>query len=238
MDKIYSRRRISFPKIPKTYQNNYNNKKKKIMFLVITITFIAFSTAYLIIKAIEPIIDKNCSYLAKSIATKVANEQATIVMSKYKYEDLCDVTKDKSGNIAMISAKVIPINEIISDITIKIQEELNKKENSNFNIRLGTFTGLKIFSGRGPNINIKISTIGNLDTELKSEFISSGINQTIHKVYLQIECNVAILTPFEITEEKITNQVLLAEAVIVGTTPTTYYNFNGADDNLAMETIE
>ena len=237
MDKIYSRRRISFSKIPKLLKKDYDKKKKRIIIQFFMIIIIAFSTAYLIIKAISPIIEKNCSNIAKSIATKVANEQATIVMSKYNYEDLCDVTKDNSGNIAMISAKVIPINEIISDITIKIQEELGRTENSEFKLKLGNFTGLKIFSGRGPDINVKISTIGNLDTELRSEFISSGINQTIHKIYLQIECNVVVLTPFETKEEKITNQVLLAEAVIVGTTPSTYYNFNGADDNLALETM-
>ena len=239
MDKIYSRRRINLPKIFKPHKiNNVDKNKRVIMLKLITIMIISFSTAFIIIKSITPIIDKNSSYIAKSIATKISNEQATIVMSKYKYEDLCNITKDSSGNIAMISAKVTAMNEIISDLTIKIQEKFDGIEDSNFNIKLGTFTGLKILAGRGPNVNVKISTIGNLDTELKSEFISSGINQTIHKVYLQIECNVAILTPFETKEEKITNQVLLAEAVIVGTTPNTYYNFNGADKDLALETLE
>lgn len=76
----------------------------------------------------------------------------------------------------------------------------------------------------GPNLNIKIETIGNLDTDLRSEFESQGINQTLHKMYLQIECNVIILTPYKTIEEKIINQVLLEEAVIIGITPETYLN--------------
>ena len=247
MDKIYSRPRIKFPKMkcigdhwsPFSPNNkSIITKKKSIFIKTIIIIFIALITSNLIIHAINPIIDKNCSYIAKSIATKISNEQATIVMSKYKYEDLCTISKDSNGNISMISANVIPINGIISDITIKIQEELNKKENDSFKIKLGSFTGIKMFSGMGPDVNVKLSTIGNLDTELKSEFISSGINQTVHKVYLQIDCNVAILTPFKTKEEKITNQVLLAEAVIIGTTPSTYYNFNDEKDNIAIETIK
>ena len=178
-------------------------------------------TANVIIRAITPIIDKQCVNKAKSIATKISNEQATIVMSKYKYEDLCTMEKDNNGNVTM-KANIIPINEIISDVAIYIQEELNKTENSEFSIKLGSFTGSKILSGRGPNVNIKISTIGNLDTSLESEFISAGVNQTLHRLYLQVECNVIILTPFNTMEEKITNQVLLAEAVIVGTPPSTY----------------
>ena len=83
-----------------------------------------------------------------------------------------------------------------------------------------------------------MSTIGNLDTDLRSEFISAGINQTVHKIYLQVECNVIILTPFNTMEEKITNQVLLAEAVIVGTTPNTYYNFDGVTKNNLLEVMQ
>ena len=73
---------------------------------------------------------------------------------------------------------------------------------------------------------------------LKSEFSSSGINQTLHRIYLQIECEVSILTPFKTIDEKIENQVLLVEAVIIGTTPNTYYNFEGTNKSEALEVIE
>ena len=239
MDKIYSRKRIKIPKVELFYKNKKDPINKNMIKLVkITcIIIIACITSYSIIKAISPIIDKECINMAKSIATKISNEQATIVMSRYKYEDLCNITKDNNGNITMVSANVIPINEIISDIPILIQKELNETQNCNFKISLGSFTGSRLLSGRGPQIEAKMSTIGNLDTDLKSEFISAGINQTLHKIYLQVECKVIILTPFETIEEKIVNQVLLAEAVIVGTTPNTYYNFVGTDGH-ELEIIE
>ena len=86
MDKIYSRRRIKLP--------NYKNLMKASK--IICIVSIAIVTAYAIVKAISPIIDKQCINMAKSIATKISNEQATIVMSKYKYDDLCNITKDSN----------------------------------------------------------------------------------------------------------------------------------------------
>lgn len=236
MDKIYSRTRIKLPQF--NNKRRKNNQKVYRLTKVLLVMLIAGLTFSIIIKSITPVIDKNCRNIAKSIATKISNEQATIVMSKYKYDDLCTVTKDNSGNITMISANIIPINEIISDIAIKIQEELNNTKNDKINIRLGTFTGSKLLSGRGPNVEVKLSTIGNLDTDLRSEFISAGINQTVHKIYLQVECNVIILTPFNTMEEKVTNQVLLAEAVIVGTTPNTYYNFDGVTKNNLLEVMQ
>lgn len=138
----------------------------------------------------------------------------------------------------MISSNVISVNEIISEIAVRIQKEIDKEPNSNFNIKLGSLTGSKILSGRGPDINVRISTIGNVDTKLESEFISAGINQTLHKIYLEVECEVGVLTPFHTIEERISNQVLLAEAVIVGTTPSTYYNFEGIDEENYLDTIE
>ena len=196
MDKIYSRKRIDTKKISNYFNKKQNNKKYSKMLYITVILIIAIITAYITIESINPIINKQCEVIAKSIATKISNEQATIVMSKYKYEDICNIEKDVNGNITLISANVIPVNEIISDVAVKIQEELNNTNNGKFYIRLGSLTGTKILSGRGPNIEMKMSTVGNVETDLRSEFISSGINQTLHKIYLQVDCNVIVLTPF------------------------------------------
>ena len=75
----------------------------------------------------------------------------------------------------------------------------------------GSFTGVKLLAGRGPGVNIVISSIGNVETDLRSEFTSKGINQTLHRVYLQVDCEVSILTPFKDLDKKISNQVLLLE---------------------------
>jgi len=242
MDKIYSRKRIRIPHIKNISfdPKNGNPKDKNLYkaFKIIIIFTIATITVNTILNAITPIIDKQCMTLAKSIATKISNEQATKVMSNYDYTDLCNITKDTSGNITMVSANIITVNEIISDIAIKIQEELNKSDSNSFKIKLGSFFGSKILSGRGPDVVIKMSTIGSLDTELKSEFSSAGINQTLHRIYLQVDCEVSVLTPFNTVEEIISNQVLLAETVIVGTTPNTYYNLEGLNQNNIIDAIE
>lgn len=98
MDKIYSRRRIRLPNLEFLYKNSKDPNYKKLMkILKITcIVSIAIITAYVIVQAISPIIDKQCINMAKSIATKISNEQATIVMSRYKYDDLCNITKDSN----------------------------------------------------------------------------------------------------------------------------------------------
>lgn len=105
-------------------------------------------------------------------------------------------------------------------------------------MHFGSFTGFKLLSGKGPGVPIRISSIGNVETELKSEFTAQGINQTLHRVYLQVECEISILTPYNSISEKIKNQVLIAENIIVGKIPNTYYNLNGLDNSGALEIIE
>lgn len=95
-----------------------------------------------------------------------------------------------------------------------------------------------MFSGRGPGVKIRISSIGNIDTNLKSEFTAQGINQTLHRIYLNVKCNVSILTPFRDLEREMENQVLLAENVIVGHIPDTYYNLEGLNSSDSLKVIE
>ena len=239
MDKIYSRTRFKLPKIKKSISfNNKNIDNRRKIIKIIMILSIAIITARFSLDAVIPIFDTLCEDRAKSIATLISNEQATEVMKQHTYDELYSIEKDNNGNITMIKSNIIPINEIISDVAIKIQEEINKRGRENIEIALGSFTGFKLLAGRGPGIKIVISSIGNVETNLKSEFSSQGINQTLHRVYLEVKCEVSILTPFKDLKQNIVNQVLLMENVIVGNIPNTYYNLEGLENKDALEMVE
>ena len=236
--KIYSRPRI---KIPPIFSNNIgdkNLKRKQKIVKIFIIMVIAFSTVKIVLDAILPIFDTLCKDKAKSIATIISNEEATNVMKEHTYDELFTLEKDKDGNITMIKSNIIAINEIISDVAVKIQNKINQRGRENIEIALGSFTGFKLLSGKGPGVPIKISSIGNVETDLRSEFSEKGINQTLHRVYLKVDCEVSILTPYNSITEKVSNQVLLIENVIVGKIPSTYYNLEGFDSNSALEIIE
>jgi len=238
MDKIYSRKRIKIPKINVLYSKKGSNKNIGKVTKISTVLIIAFLFAHIMIDTIYPLFDTLCAKEAESIATLISNEQATNVMKNYSYDDIMKIEKDSENNIKMISANMIAINEIISDVAIKIQEELNKQDRTTIGIRLGTFTGSKLLSGRGPLVKIVISPVGAVETDLRSEFIAQGINQTLHRVYLQVDCRVNILTPFNSMEREISNQVLLMENIIVGNIPDSYYNFEGLQQEDALEIME
>ena len=237
-EKIFTRRKIRLPKFRRVVGDRRLSDKKRKLIKIMAVLIIAITFSYTVTKAIEPIIETQCRNLAKNVATKVSNEEATNVMADYEYEELVNVIKDENDNIKMLSTNIIVINKIISDIPIKIEEALKKEKNSEFDIKLSTFLGSKLLGGRGPNINVKLQLSGNVETNLKSEFISTGINQTLHRIYLELNCKVNILTPFETIEEEVINQVLLVEGVIIGDIPDTYYNLEGISETETIDLID
>lgn len=140
MHKIYSRPRLRIPKIiMHTKKQNIKSKKRvSIVFILI----IAFATLKLIINAILPIFNELCREKAISIATIISNNKATEVMENHSYDELFVVEKDTNGDITMIKSNVVPINQIISDVAVKIQEEINNTGKEDVEIALRKYYGI------------------------------------------------------------------------------------------------
>lgn len=176
---------------------------------------------------VDPVFETLCEEKARSIATIISNQESTKTMNKYQYEELYTVEKDSDGNIVIIRSNVVPINNMISDLTEAIQNRFNEIEDTEIEIPVGNIFGIYYFSGVGPSIPARVKMTGTLDTEVKSEFLAKGINQTLHRIYVNFECYVQIITPIKNFKKKITNQVVIAEHIILGNIPDTYYNLEG-----------
>ena len=86
-------------------------------------------------------------------------------------------------------------------------------------MQFGSFTGFKLLSGKGPGVPIKISSIGNVVTDLKSEFTSQGINQTLHQIYLCVKTKISVMLPGCSCVSEFETKILIAETIIVGKVP-------------------
>lgn len=229
MDSIYSRRKIRVPKF-----SNNNNKIIKILLIL----FVAILTLTIILKSVSPIFEASCKEKVQEIATNITNSQSSRILKQKNYGNIVELVKDDKGNISVIKSDVVVINEIASDIAIAIQEELSKLQTDKISIPIGSFLENNLLAGIGPNIKISVIPVGNIKTDIKTEFVSTGINQTMHRIYLELQCEIRILTPFNTIDSTITNQILLVETVIIGEIPSSYYNLEGINSNNALDIIE
>ncbi len=232
MDKIYSRFR--FPRIVGTPRMD---NQKKILIIMILIILIAYTTAIKIIDVINPMLESYAKISARATASNLSNEAVRNNINNVSYQDLCSIEKDEEGNIKLLKLDVLNVNKICTNIALEVQESLKNSLKSNFSIRIGSLTGNRFFAGKGPKVEIKMETVGDVETNIKSEFTSAGINQTLHRIYIDILCHISILTPYKDTSEDVTIQVLLAEAVIVGNIPETYYDLDGLNQSDSLNMI-
>ena len=233
MDTIYSRKRIKIPKVEGFYTNNKNAKK---FFSIFIITLIAVITFYSIFRSINPIFEGLCMEKAREIGTYIMNNASNIVLDNIDYNNIVSIEKDKNNNV--LRTDVVVINKIASDIALEAEKQFKELENETIKIPIGALTGNKYLAGAGPNINIKVIPTGNILTEIKNEFESQGINQTVYRIYLELTCKVSIVTQYKTIEDEIVNQVLLVETVIVGGVPNSYYNLEGINQDNAVDIIE
>ena len=230
MDKIYSRKRI------KIFYSDNKTIKKKITFTLIII--IAVITIMYSVKSIDPIFESLCKEKAMQISTDILNTESTKVVHRYEYKDLVTVIKNETDGSSILKTDVRALNDIASDIAIEVNNRLIALEQEKIKIPIGAISGNKYLAGFGPGINMSIIPAGTVTTEIKTEFKAQGINQTVYRIYLEIICNVDIVTSYKTIETEILNQVLLVETVIVGGVPETYYNLEGLQEGEAMEFID
>ncbi len=209
------------------------HKKRKIVKLIIVLVGIIIIFRF-IFYYFEPVFKTLCEEKVKSVATIITNQQSTLIMNKYQYNQLYTLEKDGNGNVMIVKANVVPINNLISDLTENIQHEFDNIGKTDIAITLGNLSGIYFISGFGPEIPITISITGNVETDIKSEFIAQGINQSLHRVYVNFDCDMKIVTPLKNYTQKVTNQVIIAEHVIVGNIPESYYNLEGLNSNSDM----
>lgn len=179
---------------------------------------------------IEPSIMALCQIRATSIGVTTSNTAVKEVMNELDYTDLVALEKDNDGKIIALKAKVIEMNQISSQIAAKMQELYGQINDAYVKIPIGNFTGNTLLAGRGPNIIVRIIPAGTVSTDFKTEFISTGINQTRHRIYLEIVSKVRIVAPLTTKTIEVVNNVNVAETVLVGDVPNSFYNLEGVDN--------
>ena len=223
-DKLYSRRRIKLP----NFEHLREIKSFKILLLIMLLSIIII--LYCFLKSAYPVFKATCETAAASKGNKIINDEVNKVMKNYTYNSLIKIEKDTDGKISFIEADSAKINDIVSTIISNIQKEFDNIPRINVFINMGAVSGISILKNWNPKFEIELESAGNLSANVKTEFKAVGINQTQHKVYLQIDAKVGILTPFETFGKEIHSDVILTEAVIVGDVPDSYYDLDGVQD--------
>lgn len=207
----------------KCYTKNKNNKRKKKVWIVILIISSVLICLFSYFKFyVNPIIFEVNKMSIKSKTTTIINQAVQTSLNGTNYDNLINISKDSNGKINSITANSMVANQLNLDITNNCQNMLNQNNKLNFDVPLGSFSGIPFLNGIGPKIKINMIPIGVVQTNFNSQFTSCGINQTYHKISLIVSANICVLMPTNSQNIVVNTEIIIAESIIIGEIPQAY----------------
>lgn len=161
---------------------------------------------------------------AKDAAIDTVNEAMLLMMSRgnYDYDYFVDLGVGADGQVSSLNANMSRINAF-SAALLDYVGQLDRK-NIHVSIPIGNLTGSSLLLGRGPEIEIQMIMLTSPHIQFRSELSAAGINQTEHRLLLDVVVDIDVLVPWGSVETQATTEVLIAQTVIVGRVPNLYVN--------------
>jgi len=202
-----------------------NNLGKVHIYLFILIVFIVFiSGIYIIERNLKPALISFAEPRAKIMATNaVTSALEENILYDIGYEDLYSISLDRQGRVALMQPKIGNINQISVSTAAAVQKRLEELSVEPIMVPVAQILGIEVLSGHGPRISFQVYPVGTVDVQIKDQFEDAGINQTRHKIYLNIEGQIKVVVPMAAGMSSYDMDVVLAEGIIVGDVPYFYF---------------
>lgn len=199
-------------------------EKSFAFFLILLVIFSSLTTLY--IKVIEPILIQFTQANAYSLAMKSTEQAIRSNLKNITYDSIISEVTDENGKIVALRTNTNELNRISNNLAIDIEENIARQNESSIKIPLGLFFNTGIFGGAGVRVKIKTVPLGDTKIECISQFDSVGINQTRHRIVLNIKTYFTIIAPVYLRNECYEKEIVLAETILNGDIPDTYYNLD------------
>jgi len=145
-----------------------------------------------------------------------------------QYDRIVYFEKDLDGRITALKTNMSEVNRLKTAILNRINDEILALDTSELSITLGSLMLPEVFSGRGPQLPVEILSIRNSEAAFQSYFTEAGINQTLQQLKMDVSVDVSVLVLGKSESFTISSQVVVAETIIVGQVPDTFFQTGGS----------
>lgn len=196
---------------------------QKIVAIFMAMVIVALAIALWVYwKSMTPTILDIAQVQVKAQTTQAVNEAVLSVLQGVDYADFVTVEKNSQNEVVLITANSNSVNQLARTASIVTQGKINTLFQQAISIPLGTLSGIPLLSQLGPDVNIVIDPVGTVQCSFVSHFETAGINQTLHRIYLNVSSTVDVIIPSSHQVVQIETPILVCETVIVGKVPDTF----------------
>ena len=151
-----------------------------------------------------------------------------IMEGQIQYDRIVYFEKDLNGRITALKTNMAEVNRLKTETLNIINDEIMAQDTEALGVALGSLILPEFFSGKGPQIPVRILAIRNSDANFQSEFTEAGINQTLQQLRMDVLVDVTILVLGQTETFTVSSQMVVAETIIVGDVPATYLQTGGS----------
>lgn len=148
-----------------------------------------------------------------------------------QYDRIVYFEKDLNGRITALKTNMSEVNRLKTSILNTINDEILALDTADIGIPIGSLILPEFMSGRGPSIPVQILSIRNSEAAFTSNFTEAGINQTLQQLVMDISVDVTVFVLARTESFTVHSQVVVAETIIVGEVPDTFFQTGGSYGN-------
>jgi len=173
------------------------------------------------------VLEKRVAPQVQALAETAARQQAAQAISaaveqvltseQVTYERLVGCDTDENG-IRAIQTNAVEINLLRGKINGAVEKAVTLRR-ARLKLPLGALLGSNLFAGAGPNVTVPLTMAGSALSDIRSDLSSSGVNQTMHRILMDLRVTLSVILPGGTESNEIELTVCLAETVIVGSVP-------------------
>ena len=173
---------------------------------------------------LKPVVINAARSRARLFASDVISRSVDAAVAE-SADSFINVIYGEDG-ISAIETNVTGISRLRADSILNIRGEISDIDRMTLDIPLGNLAGGMLLTGRGIPVRIKLVPIGDVSGEIYSEFSETGINQTLHRIYLRVRVSMNMIVASDTVRLELADDILVAETVIVGKVPDAYTAIN------------
>lgn len=190
---------------------------------------LALAVIFLIDSALRPTLTALAQARVENAVTRIVNDavDGTLTSEAISYSDLVTLEKDAAGQVSVLAANTAQLNALRTEILGKVLAQVEQLDSQELGVPLGSLTGFATASDLGPVLPVRVLTAAVPTADFENVFTSTGINQTLHRIMLNVRVECTLLLPGGRADAAVEAQVCAAETLLVGQVPDAYLELPG-----------
>lgn len=183
---------------------------------------------------IRPMVREAAASQTQIAVSRIVQQAVLDVLEEdgLRYQSFVSLQQNQRGETTALTTNTVLVNRLQGELLEKILQALQQYGKAQLELPLGSLTGSQFLAGRGPLVTLHLRPVGMVKTKIINQFDEAGINQTRHRIQLQVTVDMLSLLPGYRISSQAQSNVILAETIIVGLVPDAYTEVYGGTDDL------